>query len=153
MLKEPTVEPASFISSLQPLTSLQPLALTHVSLHLLFFFLFLILFFNFTILYWFCHISIWTCAPILFSLWCVLPHLTWEPAPPPPGEKGSLPTHYLPGTVLSIWFALSHVQFSWVTQLCSTLCDPMDCSTPGFPVYHQLPELTQTHVHWVGDAI
>ena len=33
------------------------------------------------------------------------------------------------------------------------LCDPMDCSTPGFPVHHQLPELTQTHVHWVGDAI
>ena len=33
------------------------------------------------------------------------------------------------------------------------LCDPMDCSTPGLPVDHQLPELTQTHVHWVGDAI
>ena len=33
------------------------------------------------------------------------------------------------------------------------LCNPMDCSTPGFPVHHQLPELTQTHVHWVGDAI
>ena len=42
---------------------------------------------------------------------------------------------------------------SSVTQLCSTLCDPMDCSTPGFPVHHQLPELTQTHVHRVGDAI
>ena len=33
------------------------------------------------------------------------------------------------------------------------LCDPMDCSTPGFPVHHQLPELAQTHVHQVGDAI
>ena len=44
-------------------------------------------------------------------------------------------------------------QFSSVTQLCPTLCDPMDCSTPGFPVHHQLPELTQTHAHWVGDAI
>ena len=45
-------------------------------------------------------------------------------------------------------------QSCWVT-LCheSTLCDPMDCSTPGFPVHHQLLELTQTHVHWVGDAI
>ena len=40
-----------------------------------------------------------------------------------------------------------------VTQACLTLCNPMDCSTPGFPVHHQLPELTQTHVHWVGDAI
>ena len=39
------------------------------------------------------------------------------------------------------------VQFSSVVQSCLTLCDPMDCSTPGFPVHHQLPELTQTHVH------
>ena len=43
--------------------------------------------------------------------------------------------------------------FSSVPQLCPTLCDPMDCSTPGFPVHHQLPELTQTHVHQVDDAI
>ena len=42
---------------------------------------------------------------------------------------------------------------SSVPQSCPTLCDPMDCSTPGFPVYYQLPELAQTHVHWVGDAI
>ena len=39
------------------------------------------------------------------------------------------------------------------TQLCPTICDPMDCSTQGFPVFHHLPELVQTHVHWVGDAI
>ena len=45
------------------------------------------------------------------------------------------------------------VQFSSVTQSCPTLCDPMDCSTPGLPVHHQLPELAQTHVHQVGDAI
>ena len=44
-------------------------------------------------------------------------------------------------------------QFSSVAQSCLTLCDPMDCSTPGFPVHHQLPELAQTHVHQVGDAI
>ena len=44
-------------------------------------------------------------------------------------------------------------QFSSVPQSCQTLCNPMDCSTPGFPVHHQLPESTQTHVHWVGDAI
>ena len=48
---------------------------------------------------------------------------------------------------------LISVQFSSVTQSCPTSCDPMDCSTPGFPVHHQLPELTQTHVHWVSDAI
>ena len=44
-------------------------------------------------------------------------------------------------------------QFSSVAQLCPTLCDPMNCSTPGLPVHHQLPEFTQTHVHRVGDAI
>ena len=44
-------------------------------------------------------------------------------------------------------------QFSSVAQLYPTLCDPMDCSTPSLPVHHQLPEFTQTHVHWVGDAI
>ena len=46
-----------------------------------------------------------------------------------------------------------HADFSSVTQSCPILCDLMDCSTPGFPVYHQLLELAQTHVHWVGDAI
>ena len=45
------------------------------------------------------------------------------------------------------------VQFSLDAQSCLTLWDPMDCNTPGFPVHHELPELTQTHVHWVGDAI
>ena len=45
------------------------------------------------------------------------------------------------------------VQFSSVAQLCPTLCDPMNRSTPGLPVYHQLPEFTQTHVHRVIDAI
>ena len=47
----------------------------------------------------------------------------------------------------------SSIQFSSDTQSCATLCDPMDCSTPGFPVHHQLPELAQTHVHQVSDAI
>ena len=42
---------------------------------------------------------------------------------------------------------------SSVVQLCLTLCDPMDCSTPGFPVHHQFLELAQTHVHQVGEAI
>ena len=44
-------------------------------------------------------------------------------------------------------------QFSSVAQSCLTLCDPMNCSTPGLPVHHQLPESTHTHVHCVGDAI
>ena len=54
-----------------------------------------------------------------------------------------------PGTTLEI----SAVQFSLVAQSCLHLCDPMDYSTPGFPVHHQIPELTQTHIHQVGDAI
>ena len=45
------------------------------------------------------------------------------------------------------------VQFNSVAQSCLTLCDPMNCSTPGLPVHHQLPESTQTHVHWVCDSI
>ena len=44
-------------------------------------------------------------------------------------------------------------QFSVVTRLCPTLCDPMNRSTPGLLIHHQIPEFTQTHVHWVGDAI
>ena len=44
-------------------------------------------------------------------------------------------------------------QFSSVAQSCPILCDPMDCSMPGLPVHHHLPEFTQTHIHWVGDAI
>ena len=47
----------------------------------------------------------------------------------------------------------SRLQFSPVAQSCPTLSNPMDCSMPGFPVHHQLPELAQTHVHWVSDAI
>ena len=53
------------------------------------------------------------------------------------------------------WVSSSYhsVQFSSVTQVCPTLCNPMNRSTPGLPVHHQLPESTQTQVHWVGDAI
>ena len=50
-----------------------------------------------------------------------------------------------------LWYAIGFC--CSVTKSCPTLCDPMDCSTPGFPVYHQLLELAQTPVHWVGDAI
>ena len=59
----------------------------------------------------------------------------------------------------SVSLLLSHiqgyhsVQFSSFVQSCPTLCDPMNCSMPGLPVHHQLLEFTQTHVHWVGDAI
>ena len=45
------------------------------------------------------------------------------------------------------------VQFSSIAQSCLTVCEPMDCNRPGLPVHHELQEFTQTHVHWVSDAI
>ena len=60
------------------------------------------------------------------------------------------PTHIL----RRVFFCpFSGYQFSSIAQLCLTLCNPTDCNMPGLPVYHQLSEFTQTHVHWVGDAI
>ena len=55
-------------------------------------------------------------------------------------------------THLIFIFITYSVQFSSVTQLCPTLCNPMNHSTPGLPVHHQFPEFTQTHVHRVQDA-
>ena len=48
---------------------------------------------------------------------------------------------------------MEFTRFSSVAQSCPTLCNPMNCSTPGLPVHHQLPESTQTHIHWVSHAI
>ena len=52
-----------------------------------------------------------------------------------------------------VFFNRCSVQLSSATQSCPTLCDPMNHSTRGLPVHHQLPESTQTHVHWISDAI
>ena len=66
---------------------------------------------------------------------------------------------FFPTVFSGIWFTrvskrlTMKVQISSVAQSCPTRCDPMNRSTPGLPVYHQLPESTQTHVHWGGDAI
>ena len=57
-------------------------------------------------------------------------------------------------SVLSMrWPKYWSFSFSIIPSMCLTLCNPMNCNTPGLPVHHQLPEFTQTHVHWVGDAI
>ena len=68
-------------------------------------------------------------------------------------NKGVLSNFFRRILVRMRTLTFSSVQFSSVTQSCPTLCNPMDCSTPGFPVHHQLPDLAQTHAHWVGDAI
>ena len=60
---------------------------------------------------------------------------------------------FLTDTTVVDFSRFVHVQFSSVTQSCPTICDPMNHSTPGLPVHHQLPEFTQTHVHRVSDAI
>ena len=71
-----------------------------------------------------------------------------------PSEEAGIPRAV---NAFSLYFShfylLSSVQFSAVPQSCLTLRDPMDCSTPGFPVHHQLSELAQTQIHRVGDAI
>ena len=65
----------------------------------------------------------------------------WKTAPDSrPGPAANRPHHWL-------------IQFSSVAQSCPTLCNPMNRRMPGLPVIHQLPKFTQTHVHWVGDAI
>ena len=60
---------------------------------------------------------------------------------------------WFPNRIHTVTSELNCIQFSSVAQSCLTLCDPMNCSTPGLSVHHQLPEFTQTHVHWVGVAI
>ena len=75
-------------------------------------------------------------------VFCAKRFRTWGNIRKPSGSKMK---------VLTVVKALH--QFSSVAQLCLTLGDPMDCSTPGLPVLYHLPELAQTHVRWVGDAI
>jgi len=72
--------------------------------------------------------------------------------------NNSIPTYITGKTNILIWKDAGtpmfiSVHFSSVTQSCPTLCDPISRITPGLPIHHQLPEFTQTHVHWVHDAI
>ena len=113
-----------------------------------------------------------SCVHLFVTLWAVIHQAPlsmkfsrqeyWGGSPcPPPGDlpnprikPSSLTSPALAGgvfTTSTTWEALSGV--SSVVQLCPTLCEPMDCSTPGFPVHHQLWEPAQTHAHRGGDAI
>ena len=86
-----------------------------------------------------------TCTPVFIAaLFTVV--RTWKQPKCPSTEKW----------IKKMWYIYTmeySVQFSSVAQSCPTLFDPMNCSTPGLPVHHQLLEFTQTHVHWVSDAI
>ena len=68
-------------------------------------------------------------------------------------STGHTTTNIHPPFISFIYVCPSSSQLSSVAQSCLTLCDPMDCSVPGLPVLYQLPELAQTPVHQVGDAI
>ena len=62
---------------------------------------------------------------------------------------------YFPNLLTCLWYILmkNHYCFCSVAQACLTLCKPMGCSTPGFPIFHHLLELPQIRIHWVGDAL
>ena len=86
----------------------------------------------------FCNTWCIPCSPVLYSL-VVLP-------------SSSMTVSFLNQQCL-VWLNFATYLLCSVAQLGLTLCDPIDCSTPGLPVCHQLLDLTQTHDHWVGDAI
>ena len=86
-------------------------------------------------------------------------HLSSHPEPPSPLPSQPHPSGLsqstsfeCPASCIKLALVIEF-QFSSVAQSCPTLCDPMNRSTPGLPVHHQLPKLTQTHAHQVGDAI
>ena len=83
---------------------------------------------------------------ITCGLFTVVFEVTWSQKSP------GFPLHF---EALHFWLCLEVqcFQFSSAAQSCPTSCDPMNCSTPGLPVHHQLPEFTQTHVHQFSDAI
>ena len=91
-----------------------------------------------------CKIEKDTCTPMFTEALFTIPR-TWKQLRYPSAGEW----------IEKLWYIYTmeySVQFCSVTHSCLTLCDPMDCSMPGFPVHHQLLEFTQTYVHWVGDA-
>ena len=109
-----------------------------------------------------CHWERWGRVQMLLFQDLILPAALATSSNPqclPPTSFSNLCYGYLftyptsPTKIWAPWTQKSSVQFSSFAQSCPTLCNPMNRSTPGLPVHHQLPEFTETHVHWVGDAI
>ena len=86
-----------------------------------------------------------TCTPMFIAGLFIIAR-TWKQPRCPSADDWIRKLWYIYIMEYSVWL-------SSVAQSCPTLCDPMNLSTPGLPVHHQLPEFTQTHVHWVSDAI
>ena len=97
-------------------------------------------------------VMIWKCLSLLYSYPPLLPsHRPYLQHPHRYTLGGTETSSYQPPK--RDWKHIFSVQFSSVAQSCASLCDPVDYSTPGLPVHHQILELTQTHVHQVNDAI
>ena len=90
--------------------------------------------------------------PMVYTIHRILQSRIWEWVAFPFFRGSSQPRDQTQVSRIAGGFFTSH-QFSSVTHSYPTLCNLMNCSTPGLPVHHQLPEFTQTHVHWVSDAI
>ena len=121
------------------------------------------------LLYWLCQ-SLWLCGSQ--QMWKILKDMgiqitlpdSWEICMQVKKQQSELDMEQQTGSKLGkecvkeVWCHPAYLtnmqnQFSSVAQSCPTFCDPMNCSMPGLPVHHQPLELTQTHVHWVCDAI
>ena len=100
------------------------------------------------------RLSDWTELWNLHPQWphFLTPSFYLTEASPDPPAAGVTDPSVTPGAWTRLWYP-GYFQFSSVAQSCPTLCSPMDCSTSGLPVHHQLPKFTQTQVHWFGDAI
>ena len=101
--------------------------------------------------------TIWSTKPKIFTIWSFTKKLCCPSSRVPFRINTNLTYSLENPSSQPFWnittYAHFQFQFSSVAQSCPTLCSPIDWSTPGFPVHHQLPELTQTYVHQVGDAI
>ena len=91
------------------------------------------------------YVTVWR-TTLLFSMEAARNHFAF----PPSGPKSCNFSTSSPALIFCLFVC---IQFNSATQSCPTLCDPMDCSTPGFPVHHKLPEFAQNHGHQVSDPI